>query len=95
MRWSLFVLTSVWGLIFLSGMTASSTHGSEKIASEVGLLAIAVLAVRTARLGIFARPEQLVVRDYFRTYQIRWQEITSSNTQLTQWLSLGQPGASG
>jgi hypothetical protein len=77
-RWLMVLFTSVApGLIFLSGVLVNSTHGWEKIANGAAVLAFAVLGVRTARLGIFAWPERLVVRDFFRTYQIRWPEIAS------------------
>jgi hypothetical protein len=70
------LLTSVIpGLVFLSGALVSSTHGWEKITNGAAVLAFAGLGVRTARLGIFAGPGQLLVRDYFRTYQIGWLEI--------------------
>jgi hypothetical protein len=70
------LLTSVIpGLVFLSGALVSSTHGWEKIANGAAVLAFAILGVRTARLGIFAGSGQLLVRDYFRTYQIGWPEI--------------------
>jgi hypothetical protein len=76
MRWWQVLLTSVLpGLVSLGGVLA--THGWEKIANGVVFLAFAVLGVRTARLGIFAWPDHVVVRDYFRTYQIRWSEISS------------------
>ena len=72
------LLTSVApGLIFLSGVLVSSTHGWEKIANGTAVAAFALLGVRTARLGIFATPEQLVVRDYFRSYHVLWSEIAS------------------
>jgi Bacterial PH domain len=77
-RWWIVLLTSVVpGLVFLSGALVNGTHGWEKIANGAAVLAFAILGVRTARLGIFAGPEQLVVRDYFRTYQIGWPEIAS------------------
>jgi Bacterial PH domain len=77
-RWWIVLLTSVVpGLVFLSGALVNSTHGWEKIADGAAVLAFALLGVRTARLGIYAEPEQLVVRDYFRTYQIGWPEIAS------------------
>jgi len=70
------LLTSVVpGLVFLSGVLVTRTHGWEKIASGAAVLAFAVLGVRIARLGIFAGPDHLVVRDCFRTYQICWPEI--------------------
>jgi hypothetical protein len=78
MRWWMVMLTSVLpGLIFLSGVLVDSTHGWEKIANGAGVLAFAIFGVRTARLGMFAGSEQLVVRDWFRTYQVRWSEIAS------------------
>jgi hypothetical protein len=77
-RWWMVLLTSVVpGLLFLSGMLVSSTHGWEKIASGAVVAAFALLGIRTARLGIFAEPEQLVVRDYFRSYHVLWSEIAS------------------
>jgi len=64
------LLTSVVpGLVFLSGVLVTRTHGWEKIASGAAVLAFAVLGVRIARLGIFAGPHHLVVRDCFRTYR--------------------------
>jgi Bacterial PH domain len=70
------LLTSVLpGLIFLSGVLVNTTHGWEKIANGVVVVAFAALGVRTARLGIVACPEHLVVRDYFRTYRVRWTQI--------------------
>lgn len=72
-----FLTAVVPGLIFFGGVIADNTHGWEKIASGVALLACVILGIRTARLGIFASSEQLVVRDYFRTYWIRWQDIAS------------------
>ena len=65
------------GLIFLSGVLVSSTHGWEKIASGAAVAAFALLGIRTARLGIFAKPEQLVVRDYFRSYHVLWSAIAT------------------
>jgi hypothetical protein len=71
-------LTSVLpGLVFLSGALDYTTHGWEKVASGAVVLACVLFGVRVARLGMFAGPEQLVVRDYFRTYRIRWTEIAS------------------
>jgi hypothetical protein len=60
-------------LVFFSGMVADTTHGWEKVGSGAAFL---VLAIRIASMGIFAGPDQLVVRDYFRTYRIGWQEIS-------------------
>jgi hypothetical protein len=77
-RWWMVLLTSVGpGLIFLSGVLVSSTHGWEKIANGAAVVAFALLGVRTARLGIFAKPDQLMVRDYFRSYHVLWSEIAS------------------
>lgn len=78
MKFVLVLGTSVLpGLVFLSGVLASSTHGWEKIANGAAVLALTVSGIRTARLGIFAGPDHLVVRDYFRTYRIGWEEISS------------------
>lgn len=63
-------------MIFLAGAGSSTTHGWEKVASAAGLLAFATLGVRIARTGIFAGPEQVIVRNYFRTYRVGWAEIT-------------------
>jgi Bacterial PH domain len=75
--WIVLLTSVVPGLVFLSGALVNSTHGWEKIGNGAAVLGFAVLGVRTARLGIFAGPERLVVRDYFRTYQIGWPEIAS------------------
>jgi len=78
MRWWLVLLTSVVpGFVFLSGVLVNTTHGWEKIADGAVVLAFAIFGVRTARLAIVARPDQLVVRDFFRTYRARWSEIAS------------------
>ena len=58
-------------------MMTDTTHGWEKVGSGAAFLVLVVLAIRIANLGIFAGPDQLVVRDYFRTYRIRWEEISS------------------
>jgi len=52
-----------------------STHGWEKIASGAAVLVCAIIGVRLARLGIFAGPDELLVRNFSRAYQIRWPEI--------------------
>jgi len=63
-------------LIPFSGMMTDTTHGWEKVGSGAAFLVLVVLAIRIANLGIFAGPDQLVVRDYFRTYRIRWEQIS-------------------
>jgi len=76
-RWAQVILASVApGFVFLSGMVVSSTHGWEKIACGVALLAFVVLGIRIARLGIFALPDELVVRNYFCSYRIQWGDIS-------------------
>ncbi len=62
-------------LIFFGGVIVPSTNGLEKVANSLVALAIVVLMVRVARLGLFAEPSQLMVRDIFRTYKISWSEI--------------------
>ena len=57
-------------------MMTDTTHGWEKVGSGAAFLVLVVLAIRIANLGIFAGPDQLVVRDYFRTYRIRWEKIS-------------------
>jgi hypothetical protein len=77
-RWLWVALISgVPGLIFLSGVLTPTTHGWEKIASAAVVLAFAMLGIRIARLGIFAGPDQLVVRNQFRSYRIGWREISA------------------
>jgi hypothetical protein len=77
-RWLLVVLLSGGpGLIFLSGVVTPTTHGWEKIASAAVVLAFVMLGIRIARLGIFAGRDQLVVRNYFRSYRIGWPEISA------------------
>lgn len=76
MRWLIVVLFSATpGLIFLSGLGVSSTHGWEKFANGAALLAFVAFGIRIAKLGIFAGPEQIVVVNYFRTYRIGWAEV--------------------
>jgi hypothetical protein len=70
-----FLTGAVPGLVFLSGVLVNSTHSWEKATSGAAVLAFAVVGVCGARLGIFASSGELVVRDYFRTYRIRWPEI--------------------
>jgi hypothetical protein len=65
------------GFIFFGGVVANSTHGWEKFASGAAMCVFAVLGIRIARLGIFAGPDELVVRDYFRSYRIAWREISA------------------
>jgi len=77
-RWPTVVCASVVpGFICFGGLVASSTHGWEKIASGAALLAFVIFGIRIARLGIFAGPDQLAVRNYFRTYRIAWQDISA------------------
>jgi hypothetical protein len=57
-------------------MVSGTTHGWEKAGSAAAFLILVALAIRIANLGIFAGPDRLVVRDYFRTYRIRWEEIS-------------------
>jgi hypothetical protein len=77
-RWSTVVCASVVpGFVFFSGVVAGSTHGWEKIASGAAVLAFAILGIRIARLGILAGPDQLAVRNWFRTYRIAWQDISA------------------
>ena len=64
-------------LVFISGVGSSSTHGWEKIANGAAVLVFAALGVRIARMGIFADHTELVVRDYFRTYRVGWEEISA------------------
>lgn len=59
------------------GVVTNTTHGWEKIANGIALLAFAILGIRIARLGIFAGPDELVVRDYFRTYRIAWPDVSA------------------
>ena len=46
-----------------------------KIAGGVAAVALACLAVRCWRLAVIAGPDQLVVRNFFRTVRISWQDI--------------------
>ena len=64
-------------LILFGGVVANSTHGWEKIASGAAALAFVILGIRIARLGIFAGPDRLIVRNYFRTYRIAWPDISA------------------
>ena len=59
--------------VFLGGVV--STQGAEQIVLAGVVLACVLLGVRIVRLGIYAGPDQLVVRDYFRTYRVDWTAI--------------------
>jgi hypothetical protein len=72
----LILCVSAGALVFFSGMVSGTTHGWEKAGSAAAFLILVALAIRIANLGIFAGPDRLVVRDYFRTYRIRWEEIS-------------------
>ncbi len=75
-RLFLILLLSVGpGVIFLAGAGSPTTHGWEKVASATVVLAFAILGIRIAMTGIFAGPEQVIVRNYFRTYRVGWAEI--------------------
>lgn len=76
-RWLQVAVIGIPALIFLSGIGVSSTHGWEKIANAVGLLACVALGVRIARVGIFAGPDKLLVRNYFTTYRVGWRDISA------------------
>jgi hypothetical protein len=75
--WTVFGASVVPGFVFFSGVVADSTHGWEKIACGAAMLAFVILGIRIARLGIFAEPDQLAVRNWFRTYRIAWQDISA------------------
>lgn len=79
------------GFICFGGMVANSTHGWEKFVCGAALLACAVWGIRIARLGIFAGPDQLVVRNYFRSYRITWQDISAFEipTRYGTWRNAG------
>jgi hypothetical protein len=64
------------GVIFLAGLGSPTTHGWEKAGNAAAVLAFAIWRIRIARTGIFAGPEQVIVRNYFRTYRVGWAEIT-------------------
>jgi hypothetical protein len=74
--WLILLLSGGPGLICLGGVASYTTHGWEKVFSAVGLLACAIWGIRIAMTGIFAGPEQVIVRNYFRTYRVGWAEIT-------------------
>lgn len=77
LRWSLVLLACVApGIIFVSGATVPSTHGWEKIACWTVVLALAIVGIRIVRMGIFAGPGELVVRNFFRSYKIDWRDIS-------------------
>jgi hypothetical protein len=74
--WLILLTSVVPGVIFLAGVGSPTTHGWEKVASAAGLLAFAILGIRIGMTGIFAGPEQVIVRNYFWSYRVAWAEIT-------------------
>jgi hypothetical protein len=74
------LLVGVGSLLPLSALAVDSTHGWEKVAAGAAFLACVTLAVRSWRLAIIARPDQLVVRNFFRTVRISWQDIAAFET---------------
>ena len=61
------------GVVVISGLGAAAAWA--KIPCVALSLALVLYGVRTLMLGVFAYADQLVVRNYFSTHQIRWPEI--------------------
>jgi hypothetical protein len=62
------------GLLLLGAL--ASAPGAVKFVPGAGVLACTVLGIRSAMLGIFAGPDHIVVRNFFSTHQIGWEEIS-------------------
>lgn len=82
-------LSVVPGVIFLSGVMVTSTHGLEKAGNGVAVLVCVALGIRLAGLGVVADDDRIVVRNIFRTHRIRWPEITRFEEEQQVFLRKG------
>lgn len=53
------------------------------IAVALGLLATAVLSVRGFRISLVADRDEIVVRNHFRTYRLRWEQVSHIGVGIT------------
>jgi hypothetical protein len=49
----------------------------------VGVVATLLFAIRGARVSVVADHSQIVVRNQFRTYRIRWEDVTHVGISIT------------
>jgi hypothetical protein len=80
-RWFLVALLGGVGLVPLSGVfvgdTAAQPSVLQRVVCSVLLAATVVLGVRVSRLAVVIDERGVCVRNVFRDYRMRWEEIAS------------------
>src|SRR5262245_20117914 len=79
-RWWLTACVSLFVLIGLSGVIApadvhGSPHPAERIAFGVFAVAALWVAVGVARQGIYCTADGVIIRNVFKRYTARWEDI--------------------
>lgn len=82
-RWLLVLWASLAALVALSGLFVSddpeaSPSSLQRLICAVILVALVLVALRTARLAVIVDDEAgLVIRNIFRTYRLGWDEVSA------------------
>lgn len=76
-------LAAVTVLLGVPGAVLAAAATESLAVLALGLVATCVLTVRGLRVSLVADRSQIVVRNYFRTYELRWENVSHVGVSFT------------